>query len=445
MAVRKTENTSEADDNAIICVKNLSKDYKLYNSKMERLKDSLFPSKKKQPKIHSALKNVNLTVRRGETIGIIGINGSGKSTLLKILTGVVTPTGGSLEIRGRVSALLELGAGFNPEYTGIENIYLNGIMMNIPREEMDKLLPDIIAFADIGEFMNQPVKNYSSGMFARLAFSVAITVRPDILIVDEALSVGDIFFQTKCYKKFDEFRAAGMTILLVSHDLGAISKYCSRTILLNKGEIVAEGNPKEVVDLYKRMLAKQMDFDALEEDREKQDNPEKPEDTEHAAVWHESMVCNPEQLEYGDKSAEILDFGIFDRKDFLTNTILAGDTFTIRMKVRFHTDVQDPIFAFTIKNKLGIELTGTNTMFEDCRTGLCHAGDVYTVSFTQAIHLRGGEYLLSLGCTGFGNDSLLVYHRLYDVCNFLVVCSKDSVGYFDPESKVVIKEEKMGI
>jgi len=420
----------------MIRVRDLCKDYKLYGSKRERLKEGLFPSKKHPPKTHNALKDVNLEVRAGETVGIIGVNGSGKSTLLKILTGVVTPTSGTVEVNGRVSALLELGAGFNTEYTGIENIYLNGTMMNISREEMDGLMPGIIEFADIGEFINQPVKNYSSGMFARLAFSVAISVKPDILIVDEALSVGDIFFQTKCYRKFDEFREAGMTILFVSHDLSSISKYCSRTVLLNRGRIEAEGEPKEIVDLYKRMLAKQMKTEEEQETGGKAERVRQPE--EKARRWQEEMVCNPERLEYGDKGAEIEDFGIFDEKDFPTNTIPAGETFTIRMKVRFHREIDEPIFAFTIKNKLGIELTGTNTMFESIAMGRCRAGESYVVSFTQEAHLRGGEYLLSLACTGFGNDELQVYHRLFDVCNFLVVSSKEAVGYFDPESRVSV-------
>jgi len=237
-----------------------------------------------------------------------------------------------------------------------------------------------------------------------------------------------------------------MTILFVSHDLGSISKYCSRTVLLNHGELVAEGEPKEIVDLYKKMLAKQMNTETTMEAEENSTEAEQSKKTDKSLrpknetqAWRESMVCNPDRLEYGDKSAEILDFGIFDRKDFLTNTIPSGERFTIRMKVRFHRDIEEPIFAFTVKNKLGIELTGTNTMFENCQTGFCKAGDTRTVSFSQKAHLRGGEYLLSLGCTGFGNDDLNVYHRLYDICNFLIVCSKDAVGYFDPESEVEIE------
>ena len=421
----------------VIRIQNLCKDYKLYENKKQRLKEGLFPSKKNPPKIHSALRNINLEVNKGETVGIIGVNGSGKSTLLKVLTGVVTPTSGTAEVHGRVSALLELGAGFNAEYTGLENIYLNGTMMSIPREEMEELVPGIIEFADIGEFINQPVKSYSSGMFARLAFSVAISVKPDILIVDEALSVGDIFFQTKCYKKFDEFRATGMTILFVSHDLNSISKYCSRTVLLSKGEMIAEGNPKEIVDLYKKLLVKQMDSDAVQTDETGEKSRSMP---DQSVIWREAMVCNPDRLEYGEKDAEIIDFGVFDKKNFLTNTISKGDECTIRMKVQFHKDIQDPIFAYSIKNKLGIEITGTNTMYENCETGLCKAGETCVISFTQPVMLQGGEYLLSLGCTGFGNAELQVHHRLYDICNFLVVTSKDTVGYYDMGSEVTFEK-----
>ena len=413
----------------------LTKEYRLYNSKKERLIEALFPSSKSNKRVYRALNNVSLEVREGETVGIIGVTGSGKSTLLKILTGVVTPTSGITEVKGRVSALLELGAGFNPEYTGLENIYLNGTMMNIPKEEMDQLVPEIVSFADIGEFIKQPVKNYSSGMFARLAFAVAISVKPDVLIVDEALSVGDIFFQTKCYKKFDEFRAAGMTILLVSHDLNSISKYCNRTILLSKGNLIADGKPKEVVDLYKRMLSNQLDTNANEP--EVHDAAPESDDLDN---WQNSMYRNPERLEYGDKRAEIVDYGIFDHHGIVTNTVSKGDTTEIRMKVKFHDRIENPIFAFTIKNKLGIELTGINTMIEDCDLSAGERDKTYVISFTQPVMLQGGEYLLSLGCTGFGNDQLEVYHRLYDVCNFVVVTSKNTVGFYDMGSTVSIKE-----
>ena len=237
-----------------IKVDNVSKIYKLYDKPMDRLKESLGFTKEKKYKEHYALKNVSFDVHRGETVGIIGTNGSGKSTILKIITGVLNPSLGNVEINGRISALLELGAGFNQEYTGLQNVYLNGTMMGFTHEEVDAKLQEILDFADIGEFINQPVKTYSSGMFVRLAFAVAINIEPEILIVDEALSVGDVFFQAKCYHKFEEFKQMGKTILFVSHDLGSIGKYCDRVVLLNKGDKMAEGSPKEMIDLYKKVL-----------------------------------------------------------------------------------------------------------------------------------------------------------------------------------------------
>ena len=208
-----------------IKVDHVEKMYKLYDKPMDRLKESMGFSKKKLYKEHYALNDISFDVHRGETVGIIGTNGAGKSTILKIITGVLNPSGGKVEINGRISALLELGAGFNQEYTGLQNVYLNGTMIGFSKEEIDAKLQDILDFADIGDFINQPVKTYSSGMFVRLAFAVAINIEPEILIVDEALSVGDVFFQAKCYKKFEEFKEMGKTILFVSHDLSSISKY----------------------------------------------------------------------------------------------------------------------------------------------------------------------------------------------------------------------------
>lgn len=245
-----------AEDIAI-SVNDVSKMYKLYDNPMDRLKESLGLSRKKKYKEHYALNHVSFQVHKGETVGIIGTNGSGKSTILKIITGVLNPTGGEVTVDGRISALLELGAGFNMEYTGIENVYLNGTMMGFSKEEIDSRLQDILDFADIGDFVHQPVKAYSSGMFVRLAFAVAINIDPEILIVDEALSVGDVFFQAKCYRKFEEFKKMGRTILFVSHDLSSIARYCDRVVLLNKGVKLEEGSPKQMVDMYKQLLVGQ--------------------------------------------------------------------------------------------------------------------------------------------------------------------------------------------
>lgn len=416
-----------------IRVNNVSKLYKLYDKPMDRLKESLGLSRKQMYKEHYALRNVSFDVHRGETVGIIGTNGSGKSTMLKIITGVLNPTEGDVQIQGRISALLELGAGFNMEYTGIENIYLNGTMMGFSKEEIDKKLDDILEFADIGDFVYQPVKTYSSGMFVRLAFAVSINIEPDILIVDEALSVGDVFFQVKCYHKFEEFKKMGKTILFVSHDLGSISKYCDRVILLNKGQKLSEGKPKQIVDEYKQILVKHddMPLDVQNKNIEQVDN----------TVWKSKLKLNPSLIEYGEKQAEIIDFAIIDDNGDITSNIQKNTEFTIKMKVKFNQKMQEPIFAFTIKDLQGTEVTGTNTMYEKIDTGSVDVGDIRIAEFKQNMNLQGRNYLLALGCVGFSNNRFNVYHRLYDVCNINVISDKNTVGFYDMNSEIRISNQ----
>jgi len=412
-----------------IKAEDVTKVYKLYDKPMDRLKESLGLSRKKRFQEHYALNRIQLEVKKGETVGIIGTNGSGKSTILKLITGVLNPTSGSIFVEGRISALLELGAGFNMEYTGIENVYLNGTMIGFSKEEIDAKLQDILDFADIGEFVHQPVKSYSSGMFVRLAFAVAININPEILIVDEALSVGDVFFQAKCYRKFEEFKKLGKTILFVSHDLGSITKYCDRAVLLNKGEKIFEGTPKETVDIYKKVLVNQFDPSELERDQEIND------------VWKSSIAVNPEVIEYGEKSAEIIDYALLDDKGLITNTFMKGSMFSVQMKVAFHDEIKEPIYAFSIKNLQGIELTGTNTMYEKVNIQPRKEGQFQEITFTQKLDLQGGEYLISLGCTGYQNGDFKVYHRLYDVCNLTVISDKNTVGYYDMNSKIKLESE----
>ena len=413
-----------------IQVKHLDKMYKLYNKPSDRLKEAL--GIKVPVREHYALRDVSFDVKRGETVGIIGTNGSGKSTILKIITGVLNPTGGEVEVDGRISALLELGAGFNMEYTGIENVYLNGTMMGFSKEEIDARLQDILDFADIGDFVHQPVKSYSSGMFVRLAFAVAINIDPEILIVDEALSVGDVFFQAKCYRKFEEFKKMGRTILFVSHDLSSISRYCDRVILLNKGIKLEEGSPKQMVDMYKQLLVGQDPTKQQEQEIKKKES------------WSEEFQVNPNMLEYGNKLAEITDFAVIDDKGRSTNTIEKGSSFQIRMKVVFHETIQEPIMAYTFKDIKGTEITGTNTMFEKMHIEHSEKGDTCTVTFTQEMFLQGGEYLLAFGCTGYKDGEFTVFHRLYDACNITVVSEQNTVGFYDMNSKVEIQygEEK---
>ncbi|MBR6451848.1 MAG: ABC transporter ATP-binding protein, partial [Lachnospiraceae bacterium] len=328
------------DNKIAIQVEHLSKVYKLYERNRDRLKESLHLGKNIRFREHYALNDVSLKVNAGETVGIIGTNGSGKSTILKIITGVLSPTSGEVTINGRISALLELGAGFNMEFTGIENIYLNGIMIGFSQEEIDAKLQDILDFADIGDFVYQKVKTYSSGMFVRLAFAVAINIDPEILIVDEALSVGDVFFQNKCYRKFEEFKEQGKTILFVSHDLGSISRYCDRVVLLEQGRLIGEGKPKEIIDLYKKVLVGQLDLQA---------DTSKSQKISEGRKWKDLMHCNPDVQEYGSGLAEFEDFCCYDGSGTITNTIIKGDPFTIKLKIRFFERIQDPVFAVSIK------------------------------------------------------------------------------------------------
>lgn len=437
--------------NLAINVCDVTKIYRLYDKPIDRLKESISLTHKKYHKEFFALDKISFTVEKGSTVGIIGTNGSGKSTILKIITGVLNPTTGSVEVDGNISALLELGAGFNMDYTGIENIYMNGTMMGFSREQMEAKLPEILEFADIGDFVHQPVKTYSSGMFVRLAFALAINVEPEILIVDEALSVGDVFFQAKCYRRMEEIRKTGTTILMVTHDMGSVIKYCDKVILLNKGEFLAEGPAGEMVDLYKKILAGRMDD--LEADLAKRldsnfsDMMELNNDINktHAKEYHglmkEKISINPNKTEYGDGRAEIYDLGLLDSKGELTNLLLKGEEFTIREKIRFNANIESPIFTFTIKDKKGTELSGTNTMFEGVPVKPVKPGDEAVVEFKQKMTLQGGEYLLSMSCTGFENGTHVVYHRLYDVTFITVISNKNTVGVYDMESKVNLTQK----
>ena len=271
-------------------------------------------------------------------------------------------------------------------------------------------------------------------MFVRLAFAVAINIDPEILIVDEALSVGDVFFQAKCYHKFEEFKEAGKTILFVSHDLSSISKYCDRVILLNKGEKLAEGEPKEIVDLYKKVLVNQVDSEISTKNEKDNNGIDK-----EFVFWKQQMQLNPNINSYGSNLAEIIDYCMVDEEGNITNNIQKNTEFTIKLKVKFLAAVQEPIFAFTIKDLKGTEITGTNTMYEKVYCKNSKEGNICEISFTQNMSLQGGEYLLSLGCTGYKDGEFTVYHRLYDVFNITVISDKNTTGYYDMNTTVIIK------
>ncbi len=437
-------------------VRDVVKIYKLYDKPRDRMKEAFGFGKKQVHKLHYALNGVNMNIYKGETVGIIGTNGSGKSTILKIITGVLTPTSGEVRVDGRISALLELGAGFNQEYNGIENVYLNGTMMGFSEREIDEKLPDILEFADIGDYVYQPVKTYSSGMFVRLAFAVAINIEPEILIVDEALSVGDVFFQAKCYHKFEEFKKMGKTIVFVSHDLSSISKYCDRVFLLNKGTLLGEGSPKEMIDAYKRVLVGQYEVPDKQENNDLLQDPElrkatelyrregKAGDAEATAQEKDfnTQGKNPSTLEYGTKQAKITEYYVTDDRGIKTTAVIKGGEFTLHMRVKFAEHIPAPIFAFSLKNAIGTEITGTNSMIEKAFLESGEPGQIKDVTFTQRMNLQGGEYLISMGVTGYNGDTFEVYHRLYDALNITVVSDKDTVGYYDMESAVTVTDAR---
>lgn len=428
------------DGKVAVDIQHIKKEYKTYAREFDRFREVVsIGHKRNLHGVFTALQDVNLQVYSGECVGIIGTNGSGKSTLLKIVTGVLQPTSGNVKLNGKVSALLELGAGFNGDYTGLQNIILNGRIMGYSDEEIMKRVPEIEAFAEIGDFINQPVKVYSSGMFARLAFAVAINVDPDILIVDEALSVGDIFFQTKCYHKFEEFRKAGKTILFVSHDLGSVIKYCDRCLLLDKGRQVMVGNCKEVTEVYRKILVKQYDESnnlssgvSVASSEEKRNQAFASSEEE----WKKSVLQNPNYIEYGDHTAEIVDFGLCNAKGEITSMLMKGEEYSVLIRYRANKTLHNPIFAFTIKDHKGTELCGTNTMLQEMTKEQIAEGTEGVVRFKQRMVLQGGQYFLSLGLTGYEGDELVVRHRLYDICHIQVLSDYNTVGFFDPESEI---------
>lgn len=419
-------------------VKNLHKAYNLYRKPVHRLWETLLAfTKKSFHKTFVALDDISFDIPKGECFGIIGENGAGKSTLLKIITGVLNQTSGTLNIDGKISALLELGAGFNMEYTGMENIYMNALVLGISKEEMNKKIPAILEFADIGDFIYQPVKLYSSGMFARLAFALQINVDPDILIVDEALSVGDIFFQAKCYKKFEEFKNNGKTVIFVTHDMSSVLAYCDRVLVLNKGKSVFLGEAKEAVNIYKQILANTyVEKESIQD--KKEDKKEYPTDDKK---WMERLPLNSKPTVYGNDEGDIIDFGIFDEKGELTNTLDQFSHPTIKVRVKAYQDIKNPIVAFKFKNTKNEELMGTNTMYENSGPEELLKGEELLVTFTFDMPLSTGEYLLDIGFTHYQGDNLVVTKRLHEITTINVLSKRHNVGFVNPNATVKVEKK----
>ncbi len=437
----KNEKSSEV----VLKIEGLSKGYKMFARKKDRIIETLFPAVERHG-VFEAMHNFNLEVKKGEVLGVLGKNGAGKSTLLKMITGVVTPTSGTIEAKGKISSLLELGTAFNQELTGYENIYQHGQVMGLTNEEIKSREQEIIEFADIGDHLYQPVKTYSSGMFARLAFACAINVDPDILIVDEVLSVGDMSFQLKCFKKFQQFKESGKTILFVTHSITDILRNCTRTIIIDSGRKIFDGDVKEGVEKYKKIIVGldekqsktglQTDSQILEENPNYKSNEEVI-----GEEWKTHFNENPNLIDYGNGAAQVIDYGMFDENGNYISVLENDKTVVLKSKILFKQDVKEPIFTMTVKDFKGLEMAGTNTLIEKVATGEYKKGDIVTAEFKQVINVAPGKYTLSFSCTHFNHKGELeVLNRKYDALLIEVLSTKDTVGLMRLDSKIKVEK-----
>ncbi len=429
----------------VIKISNLVKEYKMYSNKKDRLLEAVLPGYKKHSTFR-AMDNLDLEIRKGEVLGILGKNGAGKSTLLKMITGVVSPTSGSLEVNGKISSLLELGAAFNSDLTGYENIYQHGQVMGLSDKEIKEKEQEIIDFADIGEHLSQPVKTYSSGMFARLAFACAINVDPDILIVDEVLSVGDMAFQLKCFKKFEQFKNKGKTIIFVTHNINDVLTNCNRAIILENGKKTFDGTVKDGVNRYKKIIVGIDPDEAERKEKEKQEKIKasklQNQDNLNVELWKDKMNQNPNMIAYGTEEAEVFDYGVFDLDGNLVTTFDNGDEITFKSKVKFFTEVKDPIFTMTIKDFTGKDIAGTNSNIEKVITGTFNKDDIAIVEFVQKVPIAPGKYTLSFSCTKYNlSGELEALSRKYDAILVEIITTKNTVGIVRLDSEIKVEKQ----
>ncbi len=367
-------------------IEKVSKQYRIYERPGDRLKESLTRGFLRRHKEFWALRDVDFEIEAGTTVGIVGPNGCGKSTLLQIISGTLAPTHGDVWHNGRIAALLELGAGFDPEFTGVENVYMNAGLLGLTRRETETLFPAIERFAEIGPFLYQPVKTYSSGMYVRLAFAIAASVEPDILIIDEALAVGDAVFQHRCLRRINELHERGATVLFVSHDAAAVRALCSRAILLRAGSVIADGKPADVLNLYQKII---MEREQAYEAETTALSPEPP-------AANETLAPLSYAYRHGDGSAEIVGAELTDAAKARVEIVESGEPLTLRMLVRFTRDVDDPVIGFLLRNSHGIHAYGTNTKEQQAPLGALRNGEVVEVSFAFDCWLGVDQYTITL-------------------------------------------------
>lgn len=444
-----------SSDEIMIHVSRLNKRYEIYDTPRDRLKQFILPRLQRASSVPKqyfrefwALRDINFTVRKGETVGIIGRNGSGKSTLLQIICGTLSPTSGEVETRGRIAAMLELGSGFNPEFTGRENVYLNATVLGLTQQEIDERFDHIAAFADIGEFMDQPIKTYSSGMTVRLAFAVQSQIDPDILIVDEALSVGDAKFQAKCFERLRQLKDNGTSILLVTHSSEQIVTHCTKAILLNKGLQLESGKPKQVVNRYLDLLfGKEKQAHLSEASVGALRSSTSVDTTEYglsleADVFASRPGYNPHEYRWGDGSASILDFHLSADGEAYPAIVATGQRINLSVAVKFHTSFYRPILGITIKTKEGVTIYGVNSETLECTSfqELGSAGSVIQADAAFVCRLAPGDYFISLGIASKEGEEAIPHDRRYDSIHLQVGPNSVLFGLVDLELNMMAKE-----
>jgi teichoic acid transport system ATP-binding protein len=411
-----------------ISIKNLTKNYEIYDKPINRLKQFLFPSLHKFFGLNSrkyfnnfcAVDNFSLDVKRGETIGLIGKNGSGKSTVLQILCGIIAPTKGKIYLNGRIGAILELGSGFNIEFTGRENIILSASILGLSKNEINQKLSKIIDFSELAKFIDQPIKTYSTGMIMRLAFALQISIEPDILIIDEALAVGDISFQSKCLNALDSLSARGVTILFVTHSMDDIQRICDRGVVLDSGKKIIEASPKIAVDTYKKIL-----FNDTSGDRfTKVDN------------FITKNLISPTHYTYGNKKASIVYGSLQNQHGIDTQKFFSGDICKIIFRIKGNYDLAHPVYGFVIRDKYGLEIYGINSNYCGCKKKALSKDEEIQISFSFNVNLNSGTYFIGLNCTGFENGIDVAYHRLAEIFSFEVISSSKFLGLYDVKAQI---------
>ena len=420
---------------SVITVENLEKSYRLYSQPFDRVREALSFGRHSFHTEFHALKGISFEIEKGETVGLIGPNGSGKSTLLEILCGTLTPTRGTVQVEGKIGGLLELGAGFNPDFTGRENVYLNGSIFGFSREAIDNKIDDIESFADIGHFVDRPVKTYSSGMYVRLAFAAMIGLDPDILVIDEALAVGDVRFQRKCYRHFRNLQATGTTILFVSHAVDLIRTHCSRAIQLEGGQIASIGLPKAVVQGYLESLFLRHG-ESVTVANDSNTTPSVAQNTQSAPDTAQRSY-NPDEHRWGDGRAKIISYSIIGDEVEEPVIYARGASVEIRMQIHFFESLRSPIYGLTIRTLDGVTVFGANTRSRYLTVKTPSSGDETEIVFKFQLNVLAGDYFISLGVADDDEQAdQVAVDRRYDMLHVIVKGGPDDLGFADMQMSI---------